>query len=651
MSRTAVEQPTVVSVAQPVAQDRMVQRPLDARRARLTGGILGDWQRRNHRVSLPSAIERLEAAGNLDNLRLVTGEHDGAYRGPLFMDSDLYKTLEAIGWDLGRVSEDRPRDAELVEFIEQVATLLAAAQREDGYLNSHYQVVEPERQYTYLIHSHEMYCAGHLIQAAIAVARSHGHDGLLTVARRFADHLVRRFLDDGDDGIDGHPEIETALVELYRHTGEESYLRLAQRLVDNRGRGLVGAGSGRYFQDHEPVRSAETLVGHAVRALYLDAGVMDLYLETGDETLLHCSARRWEDMLATKTALTGGLGSRHARESFGDAFELPPDRSYNETCAAIASIHWSWRLLLATGQARYAELIERTLYNAFAASTSADGERFFYVNPLQRRPDHYEGDDPGRRHEWFSCACCPPNIMRLVSSFGHYLASTSAAGDALYLHQYAAGDLAGELTDGTFAVRLDTEYPFRGEVRITVTEAPGTEAGLALRIPSWSAKTGLSVGTESVSAVPDDQGYAVLRRVWRPGETVTLRLDLTPRLTFPDRRIDALRGCVAVERGPLVYCFEQIDNEGTDLADLWVSADAVPRAVDRDIEGVGLLPVIEIEATERSAPEVEGLPYGARERDDDATDTPVTAVAVPYLAWDNRGPGAMRVWVPVSARS
>lgn len=655
MSRTAADQPTVVGVAQPVSRARMAQHPLDARRVRLTGGILGDWQQRNHQVSLPSAIERLESAGNMDNLRLVTGEFSGEYRGPRFMDSDLYKTLEAIGWDLGRDSDDRPAERDLVAFVEQATALLGRAQRADGYLNSHYQAVEPERQYAFLAHSHEMYCAGHLIQAAVAVARTSGDTGLLDVARRFADHLVRRFLRDQDDGIDGHPEIETALVELYRHTREESYLRLAERLVDNRGRGHVGDGGGvgvRYFQDHAPVREAETLVGHAVRALYLDAGVVDLYLENGDESLLDCSVRRWEDMVATKVALTGGLGSRHAREAFGDAYELPPDRCYNETCAAIASIQWSWRLLLATGQARYADLIERTLYNAFAASTSADGERFFYVNPLQRRPDHYEGDDPGRRHEWFSCACCPPNIMRLVSSFGHYLASTADDGTTLHLHQYAPGELTADLSGGAFGLEVQTGYPFDGEIRITVTRAPEGEAGLALRIPGWSGRTELTIGDEAVPVRPNAQGYVVLRRGWRAGERVLLRLDLTPRLTYPDRRIDALRGCVAVERGPLVYCFEQTDNEDTDLADLEIPVDAEPRTVHREVAGLGALPVVELDAIALPSREPDGLPYATNVRAEDGAGGRATrAVAVPYFAWDNRGPGAMRVWMPVGARS
>ena len=325
------------------------------------------------------------------------------------MDSDIYKTLEAIGWELAH-----GRRPELASFAAEVTALLEEAQRPDGYLNSYFQV-SGEPRYTRLAWSHEMYCAGHLIQAAVAMHRGTGDGRLLAVAVRLADHLVREFAGT-ERGLDGHPIIETALAELYRETGTAAYLELARQFVDQRGHGLAGnSGMGhRYLQDHVPVLASDTEVGHVVRALYLEAGVMDVAAETGDRALLESSVRRWDDMVAAKTYLTGGNGSRHADEGFGDRFELPPDRAYNETCAAIASIQWAWRLLLATGDAKYADHMERVLYNGFAAAIATEGQRFFYVNPLQRREDHFEKDDPGRRRAWFSCACCPPNIMRFT---------------------------------------------------------------------------------------------------------------------------------------------------------------------------------------------------------------------------------------------
>ena len=339
------------------------------------------------------------------------------------MDSDIYKTMEAVGWELAHGR--RPGDPELTSFAAEVIALLEEAQRPDGYLNSYFQV-SGEPRYTRLAWSHEMYCAGHLIQAAVALHRGAGDGRLLAVAVRLADHLVREFAGQ-ERGLDGHPVIETALAELYRETGTAAYLELARQFVDQRGRGLAGnSGMGRrYLQDHLPVRATDTEVGHVVRALYLEAGVTDVAAEVGDRELLESSLRRWDDMVAAKTYLTGGNGSRHADEGFGDRFELPPDRAYNETCAAIASFQWCWRLLLATGDAKYADHMERVLYNGFGAAIATEGQRFFYVNPLQRREDHFEKDDPGRRRVWFNCACCPPNIMRLIASLEHYLATKS----------------------------------------------------------------------------------------------------------------------------------------------------------------------------------------------------------------------------------
>ena len=492
----------------------VMHRPLSGQAARLGPGLLHDWQQRNRMSSLPLALRQLEMAGNLGNLRLaIAGAREG-YRGPQFMDSDIYKTLEAIGWELGRES-----DQALADFAQEVIALLEKAQQPDGYLNSAVQVSGQPR-YASLASSHEMYCAGHLIQAAIGCQRGVGSDQLLTVARRFADHLVDTFLGRGG-GLDGHPIVETALAELYRETGHAQYLELASQWIEQRGHGLIGdSGFGRrYLQDHQPVRQTATEVGHVVRALYLEAGVVDVAVETGDAALLDTSVARWDDMVATKTALTGGNGSRHSGEAFGDAFELPPDRAYNETCAAIASFQWSWRLLLATGEARYADLMERLLYNGFGAAVSADGQRFFYVNPLQRRADHFENDDPGRRHEWFSCACCPPSIMRLTASLQHYLATV--AGDVVYLHQFTGATLSAALAGGELAVRVATGYPWSGLVEIQVTSAPPGPCGLALRVPAWAADRRLLLNGEQVHPDLTSAGYLVLDRHWRPGDVLS----------------------------------------------------------------------------------------------------------------------------------
>ncbi len=623
----------------------VVHRPVDGQAARLDTGLLHDWQQRNRASSLPLALRQLEAAGNLGNLRLaIAGAHEG-YRGPVFMDSDIYKTLEAIGWELARGG-----DQELADFAAETTALLEKAQQPDGYLNSAIQVSGQPR-YSNLAYSHEMYCAGHLIQAAIACQRGAGFDRLLAVARRFADHLVDTFLG-RDGGLDGHPIVETALAELYRETGHRPYLELASQWVEQRGHGLIGSsGFGlRYLQDYEPVREMTTEYGHVVRALYLEAGVVDVAAETSDPALLHTSVTRWADMIAAKTYLTGGNGSRHEGESFGDHFELPPDRAYNETCAAIASFQWAWRLLLATGEGKYADHMERILYNGFAGAIATGGTRFFYVNPLQRRIDHFEKDDPGRRREWFSCACCPPNIMRLVASLQNYLATVGR--DTLYLHQFTGAELAAPLAGGELAIRLVTSYPWSGTVEVQVTGAPPAPAGLALRDPAWSTSGHLWLNGQSLAAGPAGAGYLLVHRQWQPGDVLRYELALTPRLTSPDRRVDAVRGTAAIERGPLVYCFEQADQPaGTDLEDLaLIPGDPGERAVT--VPEVGPTVLIEAAAIHKPAPSASGLPY---QQDREAT-TPavnpagdqVIATAIPYFQWDNRDGRAMRVWLPLA---
>src|SRR5215472_2074247 len=637
-------------------------RPLPYTGARLSGGQLHDWQERNRAASLPLALRQLEAAGNLGNLRLVIDGAGDGYQGPVFMDSDIYKTLEAISWELSRIPS-----AELAEFARGATALLEKAQQADGYLNSYVQVTGKPR-YSNLAFSHELYCAGHLIQAAVAAQRTqravgldgpergaaagdqpqgvlHNENGfgLFGVGRRFADHLVKEFLGT-KEGLDGHPIVETALVELYRETGHEPYLRLASQFIEQRGYGRIGdSGFGsRYLQDHEPVRESKSIVGHAVRALYLEAGAVDVAVETRDAELLAGSETRWEDMVSAKMCLTGSIGSRHSGESFGDRFELPPDRAYNETCASIASFQWSWRLLLATGDARYADLMERVLYNGFASGTSLGGDRFFYVNPLQRRADHFEEDDPGRRRRWYSCACCPPNIMRLVASLEYYLAAV--AGDTLHIHHFAGASVSTGLGGGTFALDMATSYPWSGAVTWQVTSAPPGECGLAIRVPAWSTNSDFLLnGSPVVPAIRN--GYAVIRRRWQPGDVVTCDFATVPRLTYPGRRIDALRGTVAVERGPLVYCFEQADQPaGLDLEDLAVIPGEV-RADERTLAGIGDTVCVEAETVSLLPVNDGGLPY-TQEGGEPAAGDQVTATAIPYFQWDNRDGRAMRVWMP-----
>jgi DUF1680 family protein len=592
------------------------------------GGLLGDWHLRNASRSLPYCVDQIEAAGVVDNLRRVTGEVDGEFRNMWFADSDVYKTLEAAAWQLART----PDDAELRAFVDTAGALLAKAQGEDGYLNSYFSTVKPEKRWQELHWSHELYCAGHLIQAAVAASRAGVGAEVVTVARRFADLIVARFSE--VDDVDGHPEIETALVELYRETRHRPYLDMAKRFVDLRGHGLLnGERFGpAYLQDHVPVREAESVAGHVVRQLYLLAGVVDVAVETQDNELLAAARRLWTDAFGTKTYVTGAQGSRHRDEAFGDSYELPSDRAYGETCAAIASFQWNWRMLLATGEVEYADEMERALYNAIAGSTALDGTHFFYSNPLHLRTGHdgSNEDAPSQRLAWYSCACCPPNLARLVASLSGYLATTDHSG--LQVHLYAAGEINTTVDGSPVRIITRSDYPWDGRIELTVTtDAPLT---LSLRVPGWCQDVRLD--GEPV----ESDGYVRVRRDWSGGATVTLDLPMTPRVVRPHPRIDAVRGCVAITRGPLVYCVEQADlPAGVTLEDVRIDP-AAPVAVDR-------LPDIPVALKVGGAVEPPTSDQLYRTSAEDPGE-PLALTAVPYFLWGNRTPGPMRVWIPTT---
>lgn len=603
-------------------------------------GFWAERQQINRSVGLRHAYRQLEQAGNFHNLRLAAGLIAGQYRGPRYMDSDLYKWLEAVSYDLA----NRP-DPQLEGWLDETAELLAAAQMPDGYLNAYFQAAAPEKRWKDLDHGHEMYCAGHLIQAAIACRRATGKSRLLEIARRLADHIDAVFGPGKRDGAPGHPEIEMALVELYRETGEARYLDLAGCLLSRRGRrrmrGLSGSDP-EYQQDHLPLREAGEVAGHAVRQLYLTAGATDVYLETGEAALMEALQRLWLDMSARKMHLTGGYGARFEGESFGYAYELPNERCYCETCAAIAAMMWNWRMLLATGQARFADSLERSLYNNFLSGISLDGRSYFYVNPLS---------SPGGvgRSEWFGCACCPPNVMRQTAAVGQYIATRDAGG--VQLHQYIAADLRVEgVAGGAARLSLETRYPWQGRVRITVQESPAAPWALSLRIPAWAGGAALALDGAPLDAALQPGSYARVERAWRPGETLELSLPLHPRLTRPNPRVDALRGSLAIERGPLVYCLEAVDQpQDAGLPDVRLDASAPLRASwQPDLLG-GVVTVAaqgyaeDMSAWEgrlyRPAAEASPLPPVAAR--------PLELLAVPYYAWANRGSGPMRVWIPV----
>jgi DUF1680 family protein len=620
---------------------------------RINNGFWANRQTINRQISLKHGYEMLEKAGNFHNLRMAAGWETGNYSGLNFYDEDVYKWLEALAWELG----NRPDD-DLQRMADEVIALIKAAQQANGYLNSYYQVVEPHRKWANLDFGHELYCAGHLFQAAIAFHRAVGDDRLLHVALRLADHIDSVFGPGKKEGTCGHPEIEMALVELYRATGESKYLRLAQFFIDQRGkRKLEGMGAygPEYHQDHIPVRQAIEAAGHAVRQMYLLIGVTDLYMETGEQVLWEATNRLWLDIVGTKSYITGGVGSRYEGESFGESYELPPDHCYCETCAAIGNLMWNWLLLLLTGDSRYADVIERTLYNGILSSPALDGRHYFYVNPLMLRSAHSlrqstnrpeETSDNGRP-EWHFVACCPPNVMRLFSSLAHYLVTTDANG--IQIHQYASADIDLEYKPGSrVALSIDTDYPWQGRVQLRVNESEGTPWQLRLRIPGWCQTATVSVNGDALEVPEMKAGYVVVERTWRAGDVVLLELNMMPQLIQPNPRIDAVRGCLAIQRGPLVYCLESHDQMGqVNLLDVAIDPHG-PMQTHWRSDLLGGVMTIEVSGYRLDSKSWGDHLYLPLSQEAEVENKQIELAAIPYFAWGNRGLASMRVWIPTA---
>ncbi len=620
-----------VGPVDPTAKAVSVLRPLHGPVVPAPDGWLGAWQRTMSARTIPHCLEQLEATGTVDNVRRLTGEFDGPFVGFPFRDSDIYKTLEAIGWDVQRAEAH-------VESADELTELLGRAQRGDGYLDSAFQLGEGGTPLAETLRDgHELYCLGHLIQAAVAWRRATGDDALLGIAKRFADHVID-VLGDDPNGVDGHPEAETAFVELFRCTGESKYLDFASAMLDRRGHGALAGGffGPRYYQDHVAVRESEEATGHAVRQIYLATGMVDVAVETHDAALLAAAVRLWESAHHTKMYVTGGLGARHRDESFGDAYELPAERAYAETCAAIADVHWSYRLLLATGDSRYADAVEHALLNAVAAGVSLGGTEFFYANPLQVRTAHAEdpGDEDSATHRvpWFKCPCCPPNVARLVTSAHHYVAQVDD--EAVTVSLYASADLT---VDG-HPLSIRTGYPYDGEIEISAPGGLGSRA-LRLRIPAWCTAYALTVDGETVPVTARDGWVTVA-----PRNHVRLRLEMPARLLYPHPEVDAVRGCVAVARGPLVYALES-----TDLP-VGIRVEDVRFAPDVVLDDGGSLDVLDGAVTVRAtalavSPEPSPGTFHAAPSPVEMRD--IDVALVPYSRWGNRGSSAMRVWVPL----
>jgi uncharacterized protein len=627
----------------PVHPSTSVWRPLGAGEIQITGGLWGQKQRLNADTILAhceSWMERIGWIGNFDRAAAGTigaGHSGTGHSGIEFVDSEIYKLIEAMAWELGR-----EHSAELERRYRALVERVAAAQQPDGYLHTSFGRPGQPPRYSSLESGHELYCFGHLFQAAVARLRT-GHDDLLPqVARRLADHVYVQFGPGGRVGVCGHPEIEMALVELARATGEESYLELARLFIERRGTGTLGVHpfGQEYFQDDLPVRQTTVMRGHAVRALYLASGALDVAADTGDAGLLAAVREQWANGVARRTYLTGGVGSHHQDEAYGDDFELPADRAYAETCAGIASVMLSWRLLLATGEDKYADLIERTLLNNVLASPRADGRAFYYTNTLHQRTQGTEPDqhqlshraESGLRAPWFEVSCCPTNVARTLASVGLYFAT--ASDDGVQLHQYGDYQVSTTLAAGAVTLRVASAYPDSGTVSVTIVEAPADELTLRLRVPAWARGSAVLSETPATRA----PGHVELRRVFRAGERIDVAFPAEPRATYPDARVDAVRGTFAVEQGPLVLALES-----PDLPPEWnvneITAD--PESIDVS-QGGATLDVC------RRTPATEAWPYHQERHGSDGER--VRARLIPYHQWANRGPATMRVWLPIATR-
>lgn len=603
--------------------------------------------------ALHDEIPGVEKSGAVQNMRIAAGDAQGEFQGWVFQDSDLYKWMEAASYLLAA----QP-DAQLEAQVEEIIDLMARAQQPDGYLDTYFIIKEPDRKWKDLSECHELYCAGHMMEAAVAHYEATGKRSLLDIACKFADCIDATFGPDKIKGYPGHEEVELALVKLYHATGERRYLDLAAFFINERGQqplyfeqewargedhfpGFRHNDKG-YAQAHLPVREQQAATGHAVRATYLYSGMVDVARETADESLMAACHTLWNNVTGKQMYITGGIGSSGNQEAFTRDYDLPNDTAYTETCASIALIFFARRMLSMTGDAQYADVMERALYNGVLSGVALDGQAFFYVNPLETSPAvdavrHDHDHVKTRRQGWYGCACCPPNLARLLSSLGEYVYAYDE-GNVL-VNLFVGSAFRVQALSGV-TIRQETQYPWNGRVKLTVEEANGKAFTLRVRIPAWCQRALVRVNGASLDLEQNmEQGYAVISRVWFSGDVVEVDLPMQPTRIYahPSVREDA--GKVALMRGPIVYCLEEDDN-GPDLQNLILPRKAFLETLPMQ-EGL-LEGVVQLRAKGlRECPASEALysvePPEAEEQ---------LLTFVPYYAWGNRTPDReMRVWV------
>ncbi|MGA2068010.1 MAG: glycoside hydrolase family 127 protein [Thermoguttaceae bacterium] len=621
----------------PPRKDYPVQAvPLTA--VRVADGFWTPRQETNRLTTVWYDFHKCEETGRIDNFAKAAGLMKGPFRGIPFDDSDVYKVIEGAAYALAV----RP-DAKLEEYLDALIAKIAAAQEPDGYLYTARRLFPPEkmpgmsgpRRWSNLGASHELYNAGHLYEAAVAHFQATHKRSLLDVAIKHADLVVREFGPGKVQFPPGHEEIEIGLVKLYRTTGALKYLDLAKYFVDLRGRPETHRLYGPYAQDHKPIAQQDEAVGHAVRAGYFYAGVTDVAALTGEPAYTVATERLWENVVGKKLHLTGGIGATAGGEAFGPAYDLPNATAYLETCAAVANALWNHRLFLLTGDGKYLDVLERTIYNGFLSGISLSGDRFFYANPL-------ESDGKYERSPWFGCSCCPVNIVRFIPEISSFIYATR--GRELLVNLYIGGTAKLDLAGTPVEIRQATRYPWDGRVEIALTPGPSPEGRgetseftLALRIPGWARNrpvpsdlyryddgkqpaVKLAVEGQAVP-VKVEKGFVRIARTWKAGDRVTLDLEMPVRRVVAHPAVRADRDRFALERGPLVYCAEGADNAGRVLDKVFPGKLRLEVLKPSDLLG-GIVPLrMSSEAGE-------------------------SLTCIPYYAWCHRGPNQMRVWFP-----
>ena len=623
------------------------------------------WAQRQHIARTQGIPYQLEALNDrladaelshcIQNFRIAAGFEQGEFHGFPFQDSDLAKWLEAVAFSL----MIHP-DAELEREADEIIKLIRAVQMPDGYLSTYYIINGIERRWTNLSDNHELYIAGHMIEAAVAYYQATGKRMLLDVCIRLADHIDSVFgIEEGKlRGYPGHPVIEMALVRLYEAVGDKKYLRLAKYFIDERGQephyfpneaktygnpvyrreGYLGY---RYYQADRPVRERHQVEGHAVRAVYLYCGMEDVARETQDGELHEVCKRLWKNLVFRNMYITGGIGSSSYGEAFTFDYDLPNDTAYAETCAAIGVVFWAQRMLRSEASGEYADVMERALYNGVISGMDLDGQRFFYVNPLEVVPeackeDYLRAHVKPVRQKWFGCACCPPNLMRLLTSLGQYI--YAADDETAYIHLYIGSRAELHIANQCIKLQMESEYPWNGRVCVEIKPEYAERFRVALRIPGWCHKYEIMVNGECVDA-KIVQGYAYIDRIWQAHDRIELNLCMMPAVIRANTRVRENAGKVAVMRGPIVYCLEEVDN-GEALHLLRISGKT-KFTEQWEPELLNGIVTLSCDALRTPMWESEML-YTDEEAE---SSDPCTIRWIPYYAWANRGLGEMSVWI------